>query len=101
MSEVKWAVTTGKQEGVTELRATFSASGLRRAQVLIKVAAEGVPPDPRYARLYRGETLSDPQFVISMNGTAGMSFDEYREMVKQIDAAVERNVKQTVKLALG
>ena len=98
MTETNWAVT--KKKGITELRAKFSATGHRFAQVLIRVSADGVEPtDDFWKRV--DDDGTHPQVVISMNGTAGMSIEDYREMVNQIDVAIEQSIKQMVGEALS
>jgi len=81
---MSWHSTVTK-DGVVELRCTFNSTGARFAQVLVKIRMEGVASNWRY---YKPDPDKDPNIVISMNGTAGLTFEQWREMKEAIDKGV-------------
>jgi len=97
----EWNVT--KKATSIELRQTFISTGSRYAQVLIKISAAGIPPVTRSARLAGGvvPAAADPNVVISMNGTAGLSFTEWGKMHAAINEGIASAVRLNVSAILG
>jgi len=90
-----YKVTKGN---VVELRKSFSATGSRFAQVLIKISIDGVKPTYKSAL---PDVQTDPNVVMSMNGTAGLSLTDWGNMHAAINEGIARAVRLNVSAILG
>jgi len=82
-----------KNKGVIELRKTYSSTGNRFSQVLVKISLDGVKPTHPNYRPQFDAGKEHPNVVISMNGTAGLTFAEWSELKEAIDAGIKEAVE--------